>query len=208
MNRDSKSEAPVKKLRSRLKEATADAILAAAATVFAREGLHAAKMESIAEQAGVSVGTLYNHFTDRAALLEALRAKRREALLERLDASLAQVEGQPARVQLRAFVVAVFAHVSEHDVFVRLLMQLPEDAARTQNKSRVLAELNRRLEPILDRGIKAGELRAEGRAFYPALLVGMVRGALDRLREGDRASPAAAAWAEEVLRVFLKGIEV
>ena len=54
MNRDSKSEAPVKKLRSRLKEATADAILSAAAEVFAREGLHAAKMESIAEQAGVS----------------------------------------------------------------------------------------------------------------------------------------------------------
>ncbi|MCY1041263.1 TetR/AcrR family transcriptional regulator [Corallococcus sp. bb12-1] len=208
MNRDSKSEAPVKKLRSRLKEATADAILSAAATVFAQEGLHAAKMESIAEQAGVSVGTLYNHFTDRAALLEALRAKRREALLARLDAALAQVQGQPARVQLRAFVMAVFAHVSEHDVYVRLLMQLPEDANRTQNKSRALAELNRRLEPILDRGIKAGELRAEGRAFYPALLVGMVRGALDRLREGDRANPPAAAWAEEVLRVFLKGIEV
>ncbi|RYZ38465.1 MAG: TetR/AcrR family transcriptional regulator [Myxococcaceae bacterium] len=208
MNRDSKSEAPVKKLRSRLKEATADAILAAAATVFAQEGLHAAKMESIAEQAGVSVGTLYNHFTDRAALLEALRARRREALLKRLDASLALVEGQPARVQLRAFVLAVFAHVSEHDVFVRLLMQLPEDATRSQNKSRALAEMNRRLEPILDRGIKAGELRAEGRALYPALLVGMVRGALDRLREGDRANPPAAVWAEEILRVFLKGIEV
>ncbi|NOJ93997.1 TetR/AcrR family transcriptional regulator [Corallococcus coralloides] len=205
MNRDSKSEAPVKKLRSRLKEATADAILAAAAAVFARDGLHAAKMESIAEQAGVSVGTLYNHFTDRAALLDALRAKRRQLMLDRLDAALAPVAERPAREQLRAFVTALFAHAAERDAFVRVLVQLPEDPAR---KSRILAELSRRVAGILDRGIQAGEVRAEGRAFYPNLLMGMVRGALDRLREDDAANPPAAAWAEEILRVFLKGIEV
>ncbi|MGE6762847.1 TetR/AcrR family transcriptional regulator [Corallococcus interemptor] len=204
MNRDSKSEAPVKRLRSRLKEATADAILSAAAAVFARDGLHAAKMESIAEQAGVSVGTLYNHFTDRAALLDALRAKRRQVMLERIDAALAPVAERPAREQLRAFVMALFAHAAERDAFVRVLVQLPEDPAR---KSRMLAELTRRLAVIIDRGIQAGHLRAEGRALYPALLMGMVRGALDRLREDDAATPPAAAWAEEILRVFLKGIE-
>ncbi|MHA7629799.1 TetR/AcrR family transcriptional regulator [Corallococcus sp. M7] len=205
MNRDSKSEAPVKRLRSRLKEATADAILAAAAAVFARDGLHAAKMESIAEQAGVSVGTLYNHFTDRAALLDALRAKRRQMMLDRLDTALAPVEGRPAREQLRAFVTALFAHAAERDAFVRVLVQLPEDPAR---KSRILAELGKRVAVIVERGIQAGEFRAEGRAFYPNLLMGMVRGALDRLREDDAANPPAAAWAEEILRVFLKGIEV
>ncbi|CAM4468899.1 TetR/AcrR family transcriptional regulator [Corallococcus exiguus] len=205
MNRDSKSEAPVKRLRSRLKEATADAILLAAAAVFARDGLHAAKMESIAEQAGVSVGTLYNHFTDRAALLDALRAKRRQMMLDRLDAALAPVAERPAREQLRAFVTALFAHAAERDAFVRVLVQLPEDPAR---KSRILAELSKRVSVILDRGIHAGEVRAEGRAFYPNLLMGMVRGALDRLREDDAANPPAAAWAEEILRVFLKGIEV
>ncbi|RKH07422.1 TetR/AcrR family transcriptional regulator [Corallococcus sp. CA053C] len=208
MNRDSKSEAPVKRLRSRLKEATADAILSAAAEVFAREGLHAAKMESIAEQAGVSVGTLYNHFTDRAALLEALREKRRHLLLARLDAALAPVEGQPVRVQLRAFLTALFAHVAERDAFMRVLMQLPDDSAQSQSKSRIRAELIRRLGAILDRGIRAGELRADGRAFYPALLMGMVGGALDRLRADEHANPPAPAWAEEILRVFLKGIEV
>ncbi|RKH70962.1 TetR/AcrR family transcriptional regulator [Corallococcus aberystwythensis] len=205
MNRDSKSEAPVKRLRSRMKEATADAILAAAAAVFARDGLHAAKMESIAEQAGVSVGTLYNHFTDRAALLDALRVKRRQVMLERLDAAQAPVAKRPAREQLRAFVTAVFAHAAEQDAFVRTLVQLPEDPAR---KSRMMAELHRRLTVIIDRGIKDGDIRAEGRAFYPALLLGMVRGALDSLREDAAASLPAAAWAEEILRVFLKGIEV
>ncbi|MFP2896759.1 TetR/AcrR family transcriptional regulator [Corallococcus sp. 4LFB] len=188
-----------------MKEATADAILSAAAGVFARDGLHAAKMESIAEQAGVSVGTLYNHFTDRAALLDALRVKRRQVMLDRLDKALAPVAERPAREQLRAFVTAVFAHAAEQDAFVRVLVQLPEDPAR---KSRMVAELHRRLTVILDRGIQAGDVRAEGRALYPALLMGMVRGALDRLREDDAANLPAAAWAEEILRVFLKGIEV
>ncbi|NBD14092.1 MULTISPECIES: TetR/AcrR family transcriptional regulator [Corallococcus] len=205
MNRDSKTEAPVKRLRSRLKEATSDAILSAAAEVFARDGLHAAKMETIAEQAGVSVGTLYNHFTDRAALLDALRDRRRQVMLERLDTALKPAEGLPASAQLRAFVTAVFAHVSKHDAFVRVLMQLPEDPAR---KSRILAEMHRRLAVILDRGIQSGEFRAEGRAIYPVLLMGMVRGALDRLREEGTANPPAAAWADEIVRVFLKGIEV
>jgi AcrR family transcriptional regulator len=205
MNRDSKSEAPVKRLRSRLKEATADAILSAAAAVFAREGLHAAKMEAIAEQAGVSVGTLYNHFTDRAALLDALRARRRQALLERVDVALAPVARESATVQLRAFIGAVFAHVGQHDAFARLLMQLPEDPAR---KTQMMTELRRRLGAILDKGIRAGEFRAEGREFYPSLLMGMVRGALERLREEDASSASPAVWAEGLLRVFLKGIEV
>ncbi|MCP3102761.1 TetR/AcrR family transcriptional regulator [Myxococcus sp. K15C18031901] len=206
MNRDSKSEAPVKRLRSRLKEATADAILTAAAQVFVRDGLHAAKMEAIAEQAGVSVGTLYNHFTDRAALIEALGAKRRQVLLERMDAAMAPTKGQPAAAQLRAFVTVIFAHVAERDAFVRMLMQLPEDESRRQNKSRVIAELRRRLDAIFDQGIRARHFRAEGRDLYPTLLMGMVRGALDRIRAEDPTPPQA--WGEELLRVFLKGIEV
>jgi len=206
MNPDSKSEAPVKRLRSRLKEATADAILAAAATVFVRDGLHAAKMEAIAEQAGVSVGTLYNHFTDRAALLEALGARRREVLLERLDAALGPTRDEPASTQLRAFVTAIFDHVAERDAFVRMLMQLPEDESRRQNKSRVIAEMRRRLDTIFDHGIRSGAFRPEGRALYPTLLMGMVRAALDRIRAEDPTPPRA--WGEELLGVFLKGIEV
>jgi AcrR family transcriptional regulator len=61
----SASHHPPPRLRERLREEAARAILAAAEEVFATDGLQA-RMERIAEQAGVAVGTLYNHFEDRA----------------------------------------------------------------------------------------------------------------------------------------------
>ena len=69
MNRDSHSEP---KLKTRLRAETARVITAAAEEVFAAKGLHDAKVEEIAARAGVSVGTVYNHFEDRDGLLQVL----------------------------------------------------------------------------------------------------------------------------------------
>src|SRR5439155_24293704 len=60
-----------RRLRDRLRDAAHEAILDAAEEAFARHGMDA-PMEAIASLAGVAVGTLYNHFDSRAALLEAL----------------------------------------------------------------------------------------------------------------------------------------
>ena len=48
-----------------------DQILAGAATVFAADGYEGASMARIAAVAGVSKGTLYNHFDSKAALFSA-----------------------------------------------------------------------------------------------------------------------------------------
>lgn len=48
------------------------AILAAARTVFLRDGYHDAKLTGVATEADCSVGTLYTYFTDRDALLAAV----------------------------------------------------------------------------------------------------------------------------------------
>ena len=46
-------------------------LLAAAASAFAEQGADA-PLEDIARRAGVGIGTLYRHFPNRQALLEAL----------------------------------------------------------------------------------------------------------------------------------------
>src|SRR5271154_816863 len=53
-------------------EATVEAILQAAAQVFARHGYAAGTTNRIAERAGVSIGTLYQYFPNKDALLVAL----------------------------------------------------------------------------------------------------------------------------------------
>ncbi|WP_163998990.1 TetR/AcrR family transcriptional regulator [Pyxidicoccus caerfyrddinensis] len=208
LNRDSKSRKPAQNLRSRLKEATADAILVAAAEVFAEQGLVAARMETIAERAGVSVGTLYNHFDDRAALLDALMKRRREALLERLDEALADSDGRPFREQLATFLAALADHVAEHGGFLRVLMQSEELMDRKARQGQSRAELHRRLETLIGRGVRAGQVRPEGQSLYPALLMGMLSAVFHRELGASQGGEGMEKNLEELSRVFLKGVEV
>src|SRR5271154_532489 len=75
-------------------EATVEAILQAAAQVFERHGYAAGTTNRIAERAGVSIGSLYQYFPNKDAVLVALTERHIEAgaavvapLLARLEAS-------------------------------------------------------------------------------------------------------------------------
>src|SRR3954470_13131171 len=106
-------------LRQRIRETTTQAILAAAEEVFANKGLHAAHMGEIASLAGVAVGTLYNHFADRDALLAGLLEARRAELLAGIDATVRDkaIAARPFRDRLRALLVAVLSHKEAHRKF-------------------------------------------------------------------------------------------
>jgi AcrR family transcriptional regulator len=71
-----------------------DAIVEAAAQVFEREGL-AATTNRIAERAGVSIGTLYQYFPNKQALLYALAERHVAAVEVRFDAEFAWLRAQP-----------------------------------------------------------------------------------------------------------------
>ncbi len=207
MNRDSAKKAPAPRLRARLKEATAEAIRAAAEQVLIEQGM-GARMEDIAERAGVSVGTLYNHFEDRTALLRELLRTRREVLLAKMDGVMAEVDGRPFREQLERVLTEVFAHFREHAAFFSLALQ--SEALRiplVPAQGGTLMELTARLERLIVRGVVAGEVRSEGAEFHASLLVGMVRALLLRSATDTSGAPLERG-AAVMLQVFLKGIEV
>ena len=74
-------------MRDRFRAATREAILDAAAGLLTREGASHTRMEDIAASAGVAVGTVYNYFEDRTALVTALLESRTRGLFDALDAS-------------------------------------------------------------------------------------------------------------------------
>lgn len=83
-------------------------ILAAAMDVFARSGLAGARVEDIAEAAGVSKGTVYLYFKGKEELFkEAVRAKVRRT---REVLSAAAAPGDPVR-RLDGFMDAYWAHL-------------------------------------------------------------------------------------------------
>src|SRR5271154_4777544 len=63
---------PRKLPRQQRSEATVESILEAAAQVFERHGYAAGTTNRIAERAGVSIGTLYQYFPNKDAILIAL----------------------------------------------------------------------------------------------------------------------------------------
>jgi AcrR family transcriptional regulator len=198
---NSPSQHPPARLRDRLREETSRAILAAAEDVFASDGL-GARMEAIAIHAGVAVGTLYNHFEDRKALVAALVRSRREALLSRVDAALAAARGQPAPAQLRAYLAAVEEHARAHGPLLAVLLQAGEGPGEARPPKTLLADLARRVDAVVARGMEAGELRPDGAKVFGLALVGMTRAILVRALEGG-AEPGEAT--DAILDLFLRG---
>lgn len=85
---------------------TVDAILEAALRVVADEGEERLSTNRIAERAGVSVGTLYQYFPTREAIVEEIAKRSRATVIERLEELLVRVERREMdpRPMLREFI--------------------------------------------------------------------------------------------------------
>src|SRR6476659_6641997 len=79
----------LKEPRQARAQATVGAILEATVQILERDGLDAATMARIAEVAGVSVGSIYQYFPHRDAILNALQDREFERALTFIQAALA-----------------------------------------------------------------------------------------------------------------------
>jgi len=173
MNPNSKTEL---RLKDRQRAEAAAAIAAAAEEVFAARGLREAKMEEIASRAGVSVGTVYNHYEDRDALLRELIEGRRAELARKLDGALEQARALPFREQLRHFCRTVFEHFEDHRRFLAITLQA--DTANLEQPSEGMREVKARAAAVVERGLQQKALRPLGKELWSMFLLGSVRAVL------------------------------
>lgn len=118
-------KAPVQK-RSQV---TVDAIIEAAARIFVREGYPNATTNRIAELAGVSVGSLYEYFPNKASLLAALVERQAEIMSSVMRERLAQVQGRPLPEVVTTIARAVIeAHYQNVDLNRLLIAGMPRVA--------------------------------------------------------------------------------
>ena len=95
-----------KKPRQARSQATVNAVLEAAVQVLEREGVDAATTTRIAEVAGVSIGTLYQYFSHRDAIFDALQDREFERALVLMqsvlsDGNLARSPGDTVRAVVK-----------------------------------------------------------------------------------------------------------
>lgn len=82
-------------------EETVASILEAAAQILEKSGLAAFTTNAVAERAGVSIGTLYQYFADKAALLRALGEREMTAALANIGTALQSEADADATIEDR-----------------------------------------------------------------------------------------------------------
>jgi AcrR family transcriptional regulator len=106
--------------------ATVDALVEATARILVREGFDKASTNRIAEVAGVSVGSLYQYFPSKEALVAAVIERHRQEITRAVRGELSTAAKQPLAQGVRTLVaVAVKAHRIDPKLHRVLAEQIP-----------------------------------------------------------------------------------
>jgi len=100
---------PRKKPAQTRSKATVEAILEAAARVLVEEGFDRTTTNRVAEVAGVSIGSLYQYFPNKEALLSTLAERHMSAMLGQLADMANELLDAPLEDAVRAYVRAMLA---------------------------------------------------------------------------------------------------
>ncbi len=139
-------------------------ILDAALRVFARKGFHKARMDDIAEEAGLSKGLLYWYFQGKDALIEALLTVLFEPDLRDLEQLLQQTD-RPVPERLREVAEHALGTLLPYRDLMAIVYEFYALATRPGPVQKALRAYYRRfqtlLAALLEQGVQRGELRAD-----------------------------------------------
>src|SRR4030095_8229662 len=106
--------------------ATVEALVEATARILVREGFDKASTNRIAEVAGVSVGSLYQYFPSKEALVAAVIERHQQEIMQTVRGELAEAMALPVQKAVRKLVaVSVKAHRIDPVLHRVLAEQIP-----------------------------------------------------------------------------------
>lgn len=140
-----------------------DALLAAAAEVFALRGLDAT-LDDVAAHAGVGVATAYRHFENKSALIDALFESMIEEMVASAQTALATADPWQAFTDFLADTI-------ERQVRNRGLRQVLQSPAGQERVARGRERLTPLTDRLLERAQAAGTVRADVTATDIGILV-------------------------------------
>ena len=117
---------PRKQASQERSRATVDALVEATARILVRDGFDKASTNRIAEEAGVSVGSLYQYYPGKEALVLAVIDRHNHEIMKVVRAALAEIASQPVEKAVRRLVVAAIdAHRINPKLHRVLAEQIP-----------------------------------------------------------------------------------
>jgi AcrR family transcriptional regulator/DNA/RNA-binding domain of Phe-tRNA-synthetase-like protein len=190
----------------RRKARTAAAILDAAERHLLERGFEAAKVEEIAEEADVAVGSVYNHFTSKEGLYAAVLDRALDLFEAYMDDG-PKPEG-PALEQLLDTAGRLARFGRERPGHLRLIA-LPQPPVPERLRSS-LADRARRVAALIEAAVRRGDARPLDSRRAAAFLWSAWTGALTLGRHAERLAPGddreLRAVLEAGLRIVMGGV--
>ena len=149
------------------------AIIEAALEEFVARGFAATRLDDVAKRAGVAKGTIYLHFEDKEALFQELVRTALVPLIRRLAAP--PPAGGSVRDKLENFALTFVEEVvaTRRGDIVRLIVaegsRFPSIADFYYRE--VVSRGMTAMRALIDRGIKSGEIRQQGLADFPQIVI-------------------------------------
>ncbi|MCX4674686.1 TetR/AcrR family transcriptional regulator [Streptomyces sp. NBC_01433] len=171
-----------------------DRLLGEARTSFAEHGTDAS-LEDIARRAGVGIGTLYRHFPNRHALMNAVFQEALSALLER-SRELAGAE-QPCRA-LVEWLGAIVTHAGEYRGLAQALMSASRD------ETSALAQCH---TPLREAGARLLSRAQESRAVRADVSIDDLLQLTNAIALAAEQTPDDPALADRLLLLTLQGLK-
>lgn len=125
---------PRKEASQERSRATVETLVDATARILVREGFDKASTNRIAEVAGVSVGSLYQYFPSKEALVAAVIERHQQEIMQVVRGELGEVANQPIEQGVRTLVAAA---VKAHRVDPKLHRVLAEQIPRVGKLEKV-----------------------------------------------------------------------
>lgn len=169
-----RSNLPKKQPKQARSQATFEAIVEATARVLGTEGRVRLSTNRVAEVAGVSVGSLYQYFPNKEALLTELRRRYDQRFMDRMVRELGQVGRLPLREAVPEFLRFMIAlHAENPTLHNELAAEVP-DVEREYLRAFTLAYLEahrdevrpKRLEIAADLCLDVGEALTHQTALH------------------------------------------
>lgn len=193
--------------RPTIPEARTTQILDAAMAVFAREGFAKARMDDIAEEAGLSKGTLYLYFDSKDALIAALLQQFFAAELQ--DSQTLLEADTPAADRLLFLAQHLATEVEQMSARMSISFEFYAVAARQESVRDFLRTYFRQytdlIEALIQQGMERGEFRQTSPREAAIALVSLFEG-LNLLHTVDPDAIHFPQHGTAAVRLLLNGL--
>jgi AcrR family transcriptional regulator len=181
---------------------TVDAIFAAVEQLLEAEGPERLTTNRIAEVAGISIGSLYQYFPNKDAIVGALQDKYVEDTLSRIRAALADTEAMPIEMAIARVATAILAAKDTQRPIHRWLIDW---RPASESADRYRERLDDEVELVADYLARRPELALADRDAVAFVLVHAIEGVVEAATErphvdAQRVASAAVAMIAASLR--------